>query len=164
MSIYESYPDLLDVPFVQDFDFDNCWTVLNQDKPFSELDVAVALLKAEGNLSAAAKTLCRTRRALETFITRNKMLSDLFEDIEAEFLDDIESRLKSVAQSDPATMKFFLKTKGKNRGYNERAELSGPDGGPLELEVSPRDVLLDKLSRIAVAIGPAEDADGAVGG
>lgn len=158
MSIYQKYPDLRDDDFIADYSFDVCWTVANPDSPFHELDVAVALIRAKGNFSAAARYLCRTRRTLETFVTRDTDLSDLFEDIEAEFLDDIESKLKTVAQSDPATMKFFLKTKGKNRGYNERAELSGPDGGPLELEVSPREILNDKLTRIAAALG----ADGAV--
>lgn len=163
MSIYEKYPYLLDVEFLEGYDFDTCWTVENPDSSYAELDVAVALLRSKGNLSAAARYLCRSRRTLETFTTRDKDLSDLLEDIEAEFLDEVESTLRLAARVDLNTGKFFLKTKGKNRGYSERAELGGINGGPIELEVSPRAILLDRVNSIASKLGTsgtAKQSDG----
>ena len=37
---------------------------------------------------------------------------------------------------------FYLKTKGKHRGYVERNETTGKDGGPLSIAVSPQDAKL----------------------
>lgn len=48
-------------------------------------------------------------------------------------LDFAESKLhKSIEQGNIAGIIFYMKTKGKNRGYIERRELTGKDGKPLE--------------------------------
>lgn len=33
---------------------------------------------------------------------------------------------------------FYLKTQGKERGYVERKEISGPDGGPIQMDMVAR--------------------------
>lgn len=48
-------------------------------------------------------------------------------------LDFVESKLhKSIEQGNIAGIIFYMKTKGKERGYIERKELTGKDGEPLE--------------------------------
>lgn len=37
-----------------------------------------------------------------------------------------------IEKENPAAIIFYMKTKGKNRGYIERIETSGKDGGPIE--------------------------------
>lgn len=161
MDAFEKYPDLNSKEFVDEYDFMRCWTVENPSLAMSELDVAVALLATEGNLTRCAQLLHRSRRTTETFVTRNLMLSDLADDISESFLDAVEESYRSAARlGDNGAMRFFLSTKGKNRGYNTRSEVTGANGSPLEVEVSPRAILLDKLARIRAGRGTDGDDDG----
>ena len=51
-------------------------------------------------------------------------------------LDMSESQLlKAVQAGDGQMIRFHLMTKGKSRGYVERSELSGPDGGPVAITI-----------------------------
>src|SRR3954468_12969266 len=94
--IFESYPLLRELSFVDNFDFETCYT-RTAGASFHELDVAVALLRTNSNIRLAAELLGRSRRATENFVTRNPKLTELFEDIEAAFLDDVESLHKTAA-------------------------------------------------------------------
>lgn len=54
----------------------------------------------------------------------------------------------------------------RDLGLRDGHELSGPGGGPIETEVSPKDVILGKLARISAALGADDDAgepDGSAG-
>lgn len=159
MDIFEKYPDLLNPDFVEDYDFTGSWTVENPKSAMSELDVAVALIRTEGNYTDAAKLLHRSRRSVEGFVTRTLILSDLAQDIVETFLDRVEMAYKGVAlMGDGAAARFFLSTKGKARGFTQRSEVGGPNGGPVELEVSPREILSNKLAGITAALGIARDS------
>jgi len=141
VSIFEEYSDLNDETYIEMYDFDDCWTKKNPDKQYETLDVAVALIKFNGNISQCASTLGRPRRSVEGFILRQQSLRELQEDLEATFLDDIEFKYKEVAtKGDPIAQKFFLVTKGRNRGYVSRAESTGPNGGPIPLALNSLDV------------------------
>jgi hypothetical protein len=51
-------------------------------------------------------------------------------------LDFAESQLhKRIQNGDTTATIFFLKTKGKKRGYVERTELTGADGGTIQTEI-----------------------------
>ncbi len=55
------------------------------------------------------------------------------DDIQNIAIDFAESKLHQQIRSNNTTATiFFLKTKGKNRGYIERTELTGPDGKELQ--------------------------------
>ena len=57
-------------------------------------------------------------------------------DIENFALDFVESQLhKQIQKGEVSSTIFYLKTKGKSRGYIERqqTELTGRDGGPIEV-------------------------------
>ncbi|MBL7738695.1 MAG: hypothetical protein JNK14_05710 [Chitinophagaceae bacterium] len=61
------------------------------------------------------------------------------EDIEESGLDVAESGMLTMAKSADEDIKFkacqfILKTKGKKRGYIERTELTGADGGPINVQ------------------------------
>ncbi len=144
MLIYDEYPDLLDEHFLSDYDLVSCFTRTNDEKVISELDVAVALIREEGNLAGTARTLGRSRNQIGNFIARNDKLSELYEEIEAAFLDDVEAHQKTVALSgDPQAQRFFLTTKGKGRGYTTKQELDheSPEGTmtpPAVIELIPK--------------------------
>jgi len=59
-------------------------------------------------------------------------------DIEDEAKDIAEEGLISLMKDEDKkikldAIKFYLGTKGKNRGYNTRTELTGADGGPVQI-------------------------------
>lgn len=143
MDITEKYPDLLREEFVKGYDYGKCYTVSNPDKAMSEFDVAVALLAFEGNLSLVSKALKRSRTSVEGFIIRTQLLKDLTLELEAHFLDLVETLHKNAAlKGDLPTQRFFLSTKGKDRGYVSRAENTGKDGAPMVVEISGKDAEL----------------------
>jgi hypothetical protein len=150
MGVYEDHPEILDPAFVADFDFMDCWTFLNDHGAFEVRDVAIALLRAEGNIKSAAKFLGRSRRATEVFISRTLALKELHEDIDESFIDDIEEAYKKDAMTgDPVARKFFLMTKGRNRGFVTRNESTGKDGGPIEVDaVDARSVLAARIDGV----------------
>jgi transposase-like protein len=50
-------------------------------------------------------------------------------------LDVAETHLmKNIKADKEASIFFFLKTRGKDRGYVERSEFSGPNGGPMKTD------------------------------
>lgn len=134
MSILEKYPDLQNDIYVAAYVFVSCPTYSDKKGPIFELDVAAALLNTEGNISRAARLVGRSRRSVETYIARNADLGDLQEDIESEFIDEAETRLKGIATAgDIGTLKFLMQTKGRSRGYVTRSEVTGKDGDGLNV-------------------------------
>ena len=57
-------------------------------------------------------------------------------DIENVALDFAESQLhKQISDNSTAATIFYLKTKGKKRGYIERQEITGADGMPTNFQI-----------------------------
>lgn len=133
MDIYSKFPDLLDPDIIEEFDFSDCWTKTHPDDAIGELDVAMALSVTRGNLSGAARLLGRSRRQVETFVLRNLLLRDFYEDIDSANVDNVESVLLGLALGGHAgSCQYIMKTKGKGRGYVEAAPI-GP-GATRELD------------------------------
>lgn len=77
-------------------------------------------------------------------------------------LDFAESALhKRIKEgSDTATI-FFLKTKGKGRGYVERTEITGADGAPIKTEnMNLTRLTLDELRELERLAKLASDTKG----
>lgn len=170
MSLYDKFPDLLDENYVKNYQWDDCWTVSpeNAKGSYEELDVAVALITARGNYSTVARILGKSRRSVENFVLRNVDLRDLQEDLEEEFIDEIEFLYRDDARNgDTNARKFFLTTKGRNRGYVTRNEASGPDGKPIEVEMTNvfdiSKMTLDEINTIEKLLlsraNPSEDEE-----
>lgn len=162
--LYEKHPELLNEDFVASFDFEDCFTVLNPDVHFDERDVALALIRSHGNLSAASRYLNRSRRSLQGFVARNQQLADLLEDLEETFLDFVEEkyRERALMKGDDSAQRFFLTTKGRNRGYGTRTEITGKDGEAFSMTVqTAREALATKLATMSKVLTPAEPSDDA---
>lgn len=88
--------------------------------------------KKAGNISEVAKSLNVSRTTVYEWINTDEKFKKALDDQQEALIDFAESSLlKSINNgSDTATI-FFLKTKGKKRGYVERTELSGNDGKDL---------------------------------
>lgn len=63
-------------------------------------------------------------------------------------LDAAESKLyQAINNGEAWAICFFLKTRGKYRGYTERQEISGPDGNPIKYEIhSLTDAELERIA------------------
>ena len=150
MSLEQRYPILSDEVAVEQFNFDKCWTVTNKDGTFSDMDIGMALLRAGGNISAAAKMLKMPRRVLDTYILRNPEVREFRDDLWATTLDNIEEKhVRAALAGDTAVQRFFLVTKAKDRGYVTRSETTGKGGEPIEgnfrFNADVSDVVLEAL-------------------
>ena len=64
-------------------------------------------------------------------------------------LDLAESTvLKAIKDGDTSDAKWYLTKKGKRRGYGDAVELTGKDGGPIQVAQVPK-LTDDELERIA---------------
>lgn len=133
-SIFERYKDLNDPAFVARYSLDDCYTLRDQEGAILDLDVAVALIRYDGNVTRVANQLLRSRRAIDTYISRDTALSDLKEDLYDMFVDGAEEKAKALTRAgDIGLLKFVLQTLGKKRGYVTRVEATGKDGKDLNV-------------------------------
>ena len=96
-------------------------------------------LRATGGFTTyAAKKLGVTYQAIHARIKRSPYLQRTLLEIRESYLDLTEHALiQKIKSEDLGAICFFLKCKGKERGYTEKSalEVSGPDGGPIETKV-----------------------------
>lgn len=115
--------------------------------------IANALEKKAGNITGAAKALKVTRQALHHRISNDETLQKIVTDAREALVDVAESQLlKQIKLGNTATIIFALKTQGKSRGYVERSEVSGPNGGPIETK-NVTDLSDAELAAIAASRG-----------
>jgi len=91
-----------------------------------------ALEKSLGIVSTAAKQVGISRDTHYRWLKEDAEYKDQVEGIADLALDYVESQLfKSIGNHSDAATIFYLKTKGKKRGYIERQEITGADGDKL---------------------------------
>jgi hypothetical protein len=103
------------------------------EKTYGLTSVAAALL-TKIKTEAAGKEVRITRQAIEKRIKKNTRLLRLKEDSEGTMLDFTEMELiKQIKAGNMTAIIFYLKCKGKIRGYIERSavEVSGENGLPI---------------------------------
>ena len=73
-----------------------------------------------------------THGAISLRVASNEHLRQVRRECEEDGLDFAEYKLLDLIKSgDRTAIIFYLKCKGKERGYIERKEFSGPEGSPL---------------------------------
>lgn len=93
-----------------------------------------AIVAAEGNLSAAARALGCNRATVHRYVNAYATVRDAYEDAVEIKLDHVESKLhENIDKNDTTSIIFYLKTKGKHRGYVERQEFTGKDGESMQV-------------------------------
>ena len=100
----------------------------------SESQIIEALKANAGFITGAAKMLNVTYHAIYDRIQRSEYLKNNYQEIQESHLDLAESKLlQNIKGGNLGAICFFLKCRGKSRGYIETSkhELSGPDGGPI---------------------------------
>ena len=117
------------------YDFSIAPTALHNEDKYHESDVAAALFAARGNLSFAARLLNRRRNRLRAYLDRSPEMLQLWDDIRDEVIDKVEQNCYDLAlNGDPTSIRFVLSTIGKDRGWTQRTETTGKDGGAIEFE------------------------------
>ena len=95
-----------------------------------------ALEKSLGIVTTAAKSVGIARSTHYDWMTSDPAYKEAVLSISDMALDFAESQLqKRMKDGSDAAIIFYLKTKGKRRGYIERQEISGPEDGPVQIIV-----------------------------
>jgi hypothetical protein len=91
-----------------------------------------ALERTLGVVTTAAKQANIERTTHYVWMKEDEEYKSAVESIEDIALDFAESKLHSLIQNDDtAATIFYMKTKGKRRGYVERQEFTGGEGAPI---------------------------------
>lgn len=119
-----------------------------KDKSDNHKNAMMEALKAtHGNVSAAAAKVDISRKQHYEWLKTDPEYAQTVHDIQEGIVDFSESALlKQIKEGNIAAIIFHLKTQGKRRGYVERIESTGADGGPLKIEAADMDEShLDKI-------------------
>lgn len=97
-----------------------------------------ALKKTAGNISQAAKTLGVNRNTLYNRIHNAPTLQTVLQNSREELVDIAESALlRGVIEGNMTAVIWTLKASpaAKSRGWSERTEMTGADGGAITIKV-----------------------------
>ena len=86
-------------------------------------DLVKMFEKKGGNISATCSALNITRQTFFNYRNSSKELADRLDNVTESLIDFAESKLtEQINDGNLTAIIFFLKTKGRNRGYVERVE------------------------------------------
>lgn len=114
--------------------------------------VSQAIIKSHGILTGAAQALGCTRQTVDNYIKKYKTVRDAYAQATEITLDFVETEfLKKIRSGDTTAMIFYLKTRGKHRGYIERVENVNRN---IEIDVSK--LSNEQLERVANGEDPLQ--------
>ena len=95
-----------------------------------------ALEKSLGVVTEACRKAGVGRTTFYGWLKDDKQFAADVKDIQDIALDFVESKLfENIREGKTSEMIFYLKTKGKTRGYVERQEITGADGLPNNFKI-----------------------------
>lgn len=109
---------------------------MNKSRHIKKEALLKALEKSLGVVTAACKKSETPRSTYYKWLKEDKDFAKDVRDIENVALDFAESQLhKQISDNSTAATIFYLKTKGKGRGYVERQEITGAEGMPTNFQI-----------------------------
>lgn len=99
--------------------------------------VLAALKKSGGNVSHACEQVGISRAGFYLEKQNNPEFAKEVDELQEAVVDLVETALmKQIQEGNTACIIFYLKTKGKDRGYVERSEIDhrGKDGGAIQFD------------------------------
>lgn len=110
---------------------------MSEQTEHNKKNILEALEKSFGVVTTACKSAGVGRTQFYQWLKDDKEFKEKVDDIQNIALDMAESQLhKQIITGNTTATIFYLKTKGKNRGYVERHEHTGFEGTKLfEIEV-----------------------------
>jgi len=115
--------------------------------------VSNALHETKGAVYMAANRLQCSHQAVYDYINKYESVADIKAFYDGELVDIAELRTRTaVIDGEPWAVKMVLMTKGKARGWVERTEIAGPDGGPVEHEHEHRGQVHGSIEHVAAVV------------
>ena len=109
---------------------------MNKSRHIKKESLLKALEKSLGIVTVACKNADVPRSTFYKWLKEDEYFARDVKGIENIALDFAESQLhKQIADNSTAATIFYLKTKGKKRGYIERQEITGADGMPTNFQI-----------------------------
>ena len=125
---------------------------------YTPQQIADALHETRGMVFLAAKKLGCSDETIYNYAKRYKAVGDALRQQRGQFVDMAELKLwNAVNEGEAWAVQFALRTLGKGRGYVERQEVTGSDGGELVVRVVYADVGIDTA---APTFGAADSHSG----
>ena len=95
-----------------------------------------SLEQSLGVVTVACKKANIPRSTYYKWLKEDSDFAEQVRDIENVALDFAESQLhKQIQENSTSATIFYLKTKGKSRGYVERQEITGAEGMPTNFQI-----------------------------
>jgi len=111
----------------------------------------VALNRALGNVSVCCKEVGISRQTHYNWLETDPEYAQAVMNINEKVIDNAEAMLNSsIMEGNVTAIIFFLKTKGRSRGYTEHYEITGKDGKDLIPEkFTPSEIKVSVVSNTA---------------
>lgn len=107
-------------------------------KRASVQDIEPLIVEHRGNLAAIARALHVSRGTIHNRIADSPRLQQMIDDARETYVDSVESALyENALTGNVAAQIFVMKAHpaAKRRGWSERQEVAGANGGPLALVI-----------------------------
>jgi|TARA_R110001606_G_scaffold17574_1_gene67955 hypothetical protein len=109
---------------------------MNKSRHIKKESMLKALEKSLGVVTVACRKSETPRSTFYKWLNEDEQFAKDVSDIENIALDFAESQLhEQIGNANTAATIFYLKTKGKKRGYIERQEITGVDGLPNNFQI-----------------------------
>ena len=109
---------------------------MNKSRHIKKESMIKALEQSLGIVTVACKKADIPRSTFYKWLKEDEEFKKQVIDIENIALDFAESQLhKQISDNSTSATIFYLKTKGKKRGYIERQEITGADGVPTNFQI-----------------------------
>ena len=109
---------------------------MNESRHIKKESLLKSLEQSLGVVTVACKKADIPRSTYYKWLNEDEVFAKAVREIENVALDFAESQLhKQIADNSTAATIFYLKTKGKKRGYVERQEITGADGMPTNFQI-----------------------------
>lgn len=115
-------------------------------------DVVLALQESKGLVYVAARRLGCSANTIYNYAKKHPVIQETIDQERGLMVDTAELALwRAIQDGEGWAIALVLKTLGKQRGYVERQELTGADGGALTVQAVD-------YRKLITAVAPDEDA------
>jgi ParB-like chromosome segregation protein Spo0J len=108
---------------------------------YSKRSIIEALERTHGMIFLAAKELGCAPVTIYRHAAKDSKVQAIIDSYRGQLVDKAELKLEqAVLNGEPWALNLTLKTLGKSRGYVERQEVTGADGGPVKHTLTVREL------------------------
>ena len=118
---------------------------MNKSRHIKKESILKALEKNLGVVTLSCRKADIPRSTFYKWLNEDEEFAKQVKDIANVALDFVESELfKQIQNGIPASTIFYLKTRGRKRGYIERQNITGADGMPTNFQIKIIDTTRDR--------------------